>query len=77
LRTQAEPDVARAVREEMARSLEDYFARRTRALILDARATLDVAPKVAAIMAQELGRDEQWQRDQLAQYRELVNNYLV
>jgi glycerol-3-phosphate dehydrogenase len=77
LRTAPEPDVVRAVREEMARSLEDYFARRTRALILDARATLEVAPKVAAIMAQELGRDEQWQRDQLAHYRELVSRYLV
>ena len=77
LRCHPEPDVIGAVREEMARTLEDYFARRTRALILDARATLDVAPKVAAIMAQELSRGEQWQRDQITQYRELVANYLV
>ena len=77
LQGHAQPDVAAAVREEMARTLEDYFARRTRALILDAGATLEAAPKVAAIMAQELARDEQWQRDQLAQYRELATNYLV
>jgi glycerol-3-phosphate dehydrogenase len=77
LRSQPEPDVVGAVREEMARCLEDYFARRTRALILDARATLEVAPKVATVMARELGRDEQWQRDQLAMYRELVTRYLV
>jgi glycerol-3-phosphate dehydrogenase len=77
LRSQTEPDVVRAVRDEMARTLEDYFARRTRALILDARATLEVAPKAAATMAQELGRDQAWQRDQLASYRELVKSYLV
>ena len=77
LKGHAEPDVASAVRDEMARTLEDYFARRTRALILDARATLEEAPKVAAIMAQELSKNEQWQRDQLASYRELVQGYLV
>jgi len=69
--------VVRAVREEMARTVEDYLARRTRALILDARATLEAAPKIAAIMAKELARNDQWQRDQLASYRELVANYLV
>lgn len=77
LKNQPEPDVESAVRKEMARTLEDYFARRTRALILDARATLEAAPKVAAIMANELSKNEQWQRDQLDSYRELVQGYLV
>ena len=72
-----ESDVAAAVRGEMARSLEDYFARRTRGLFLDARATLELAPKVAASMRHELGRDEQWEREQLASYRALAANYLV
>jgi glycerol-3-phosphate dehydrogenase len=74
-----EIDVTGAVREEMARTLEDYFARRTRTrgLFLDARATLEAAPKAAAIMRQELGGDEQWEREQLARYRELVGNYLI
>ena len=77
LRCHPEPDVTTAVREEMARSLEDYFARRTRSLILDARATLDAAPKVVAAMAQELSRNPQWQQEQLASYRELAQSYLV
>ena len=77
LRNYGEPDVVRAVREEMARSLDDYFARRTRALILDARATLDEAPRVATVMAQELGQDDTWQREQLARYRELAQRYIV
>jgi glycerol-3-phosphate dehydrogenase len=77
LHCQPEPDVAIAVRQEMARTLEDYFARRTRALILDARATLDAAPKVAAAMAQELSKSEQWQEEQIAAYRALAQSYLV
>ena len=77
LRGESEPDVSRAVRDEMARTVEDYFSRRTRALILDARATLEAAPKVAAIMARELGKDESWQGEQLAQYREVASRYLV
>jgi glycerol-3-phosphate dehydrogenase len=77
IRSESEPDVSRAVREEMARTVEDYFARRTRALILDARATLEAAPKIAGIMARELGKDELWQREQLAEYRGAANRYLV
>jgi glycerol-3-phosphate dehydrogenase len=76
LKCEAEPDVIRAVGEEMARNVEDYLARRTRALILDARATLEAAPKVAAIMAKELGKNDQWQREQVARYRQLVQSYV-
>jgi glycerol-3-phosphate dehydrogenase len=77
LQCNPEPNAAGAVREEMARTLEDYFARRTRQLILDARATLESAPKIAAAMAQELGKDQMWQNTQLTDYRELVRNYAV
>lgn len=57
--------VIHAVRAEMARTVEDVLARRTRALLLDAAAALESAPKVAALMAAELGRDETWQRQQV------------
>ncbi len=77
LKCQPEPDVAAAVRDEMARTLEDYFARRTRGLMLDARATLEAAPRVAAGMARELGKDEAWQEEQLASYTKLVATYLA
>jgi glycerol-3-phosphate dehydrogenase len=50
------------VRHEMARTVEDVLARRTRALLLDAKAALKAAPVVAQLMATELGRDETWCR---------------
>jgi hypothetical protein len=53
-------EVVWAVRQEMARSVEDVLSRRTRALVLDARAALECAPVVARVIARELGRDEAW-----------------
>ncbi|HXO18718.1 MAG TPA: glycerol-3-phosphate dehydrogenase/oxidase [Thermoanaerobaculia bacterium] len=65
-----------AARHEMARTVEDVLARRTRALLLDARASLEIAPEVARILAKELGRDEAWQARQVAEYREVARGYL-
>ena len=56
-----ESEVVDAVRNEMARTVEDVLARRTRALFLRARAAIEMAPAVAAIMARELGRDREWE----------------
>ncbi len=64
------------VRNEMARTVEDVLARRTRALLLDARASVETAPAVARIIAGELGRSDEWQRDQVAAYSELAKGYL-
>jgi len=51
----------------MARTVEDVLARRNRALFLDASASVEVAPKVAAIMKERLGKDELWvEREVLA-----------
>jgi glycerol-3-phosphate dehydrogenase len=69
-------DVIAAVRSEMARSVADTLARRTRALFLDARAALEMAPRVASIMAEELQRDEAWIASQLGAFRELAFRYL-
>jgi len=68
--------VAWAARREMARTVEDVLARRTRALLLDARASLEAAPGVADIMARELGRDATWRDRQVAAYATLVEGYL-
>jgi len=62
-------EVVWAARHEMARSVEDVLARRTRALFLDARAAIDAAPRVAECMAAELKRDEAWQREQVAAFQ--------
>ncbi len=68
-------EVVWAVREEMARTLEDVLARRTRALFLNAKAALEIAPRVVQIMAAELGKNDEWQREQLRQFTELAKNY--
>ena len=63
-------------RNEMPVKLEDVLARRSRALFLDARASLDAAPVVAAIMARESGAGNDWIEKELDDYRNLVGKYL-
>ncbi len=70
-------EVIWAARSEMARTVEDVLARRTRALLLDARASIEMAKPVADLLADELGRDEQWKQDQVTQYTELAKEYLL
>jgi len=65
-----------AVRHEMAQTVEDVLARRTRALILDAKASMEVAPKVTTIMAKELSKDKTWEKEQVKNYLTLARNYL-
>jgi glycerol-3-phosphate dehydrogenase len=64
-----------AVRVEMARTVEDVLARRCRALFLDAAAAIRMAPAVARLMARELGRDVDWQREQVAAFTTLARHY--
>jgi glycerol-3-phosphate dehydrogenase len=69
--------VAWAARHEMARTVEDVLARRTRALFLDARAALEAAPAVAALLATERGEDAVWQERQVAAFRAVAAGYLA
>ncbi|MBA3312421.1 MAG: glycerol-3-phosphate dehydrogenase/oxidase [Planctomycetota bacterium] len=66
-----------AVRQEMARTVEDVLSRRTRSLLLDARASMEMAPRVASVMAEELGRDETWIAAQVESYTALAQGYLI
>jgi glycerol-3-phosphate dehydrogenase len=59
----------------MARTVEDVLARRTRALLLDARASAEAAPAVARLIAAELGMGEAWETRQVSEYRELARGY--
>ncbi len=68
-------EVVWATRHEMARTIEDVLARRTRALFLNARAAIDMAPAVAAIMAPLLGRDARWMSDQVAAFTRVADGY--
>ena len=70
-------EVVWAVREEMARTIEDVLARRLRALFLNARAALEMAPAVASLMAAELSWDEPMQAKQLSAFREVASNYIL
>jgi glycerol-3-phosphate dehydrogenase len=64
-----------AVREELARTVEDVLARRTRALFLDARESVRIAPQVAELMAAELGNDFEWENNQIKAFEEIAKNY--
>jgi glycerol-3-phosphate dehydrogenase len=65
-----------AVRHEMARTVEDVLARRVRALFLDARAAMDMAPKVAGLMAGELKKDKSWESGQVEEFNAVAKGYL-
>jgi glycerol-3-phosphate dehydrogenase len=70
-------EVVWAARHEMALTVEDVLARRTRALFLNARAAMRMAPRVAALMAGELGRDAEWQAAEVERFHEVAKNYAV
>jgi len=70
-------EVLWAVREEMARTVEDFLARRSRALFLDARASIEMAAEVARLMAVELNYDDDWQKAQVDDYTKLASGYLL
>lgn len=71
-----EAEVIWSVRNEMARTLEDVLARRTRALFLNARAALEIAPKVADIVANELGQNEKWKAGEIQAFQNTAKSYL-
>ena len=70
-------EVVWSARHEAARTVEDVLARRTRALFLDARASIEAAPEVAALLATALGHDPAWRDDQIAGFRELASGYVA
>ena len=69
-------EVVWAARYEMARTVEDVLARRTRALLLDARAAMEAAPVVADLLARELGRSGEWKARDLKNFLETAKGYL-
>lgn len=72
-----ETQVLWAVDNEMARTVEDVLARRTRALLLDARESIRIAPQVAAIMARALKKDAAWVENEIETYTALAKQYLL
>lgn len=70
-------EVVWAVRKEMARTVDDVLARRMRALYLDAKASIVMAPEVAAIIASELQRNAAWEEQQVKEYTEMAKAYVL
>lgn len=70
-------EVIWAARHEMARTVEDVLARRTRALFLNARAAIEMAPRVADLLGRELGRDADWKTAQVQTFRATAQHYLA
>jgi glycerol-3-phosphate dehydrogenase len=70
-------EVVWAIRREMARTVEDVLARRTRALFLNARAALQMARAVAHLMAREFGAGEVWVSRQVAAFEAVAASYLL
>jgi glycerol-3-phosphate dehydrogenase len=66
-----------AVQKEMARTVEDFLSRRTRALLLDPEESIRMAPEVARIMGRELLKNDAWVEEQIANYTALANSYRV
>jgi glycerol-3-phosphate dehydrogenase len=69
--------IVHAAQTELCMTVEDALSRRTRSLLLDAQAAMDCAETVATILADQLGRDEEWCRRQVIEFRELAAGYLV
>ena len=66
-----------AVRHETARTLVDVLSRRTRAIVLNAKASLEMAPSVVKTMSEELKRNADWEKEQLNQYMGIAKNYIL
>lgn len=72
-----EAEVIWAIRNEMARTVEDILARRLRILFLNAQAAIDAAPRVAEILQSELKKEESWRDQQVMEFLNVAKNYLI
>lgn len=72
-----EAQVEFAVHFEQAETIEDILARRTRCLLLDAKEAVNIAPKVAKIMAHILKKDQDWQNEQISNFNATAQNYII
>lgn len=65
------------IREEMALKMDDFLSRRIRWLLLDAKICIEIAPKVAKIMAAELKKDKVWIKQEVQRFNDIAKNYLL
>jgi glycerol-3-phosphate dehydrogenase len=70
-------EVVWAVRNEMAQTIEDFLSRRSRALLLDAKASIEMALEVGRLLAKEFGNDDAWVEQEVKEYEQVANNYIL
>lgn len=70
-------EIVYATRYEMAMTIEDFLARRIRLLFLDANAAIEICESVAAIMAEELNKDQNWINQEIIYFKTLAQQYLL
>ncbi len=68
--------IKKSVDEEMCMTIEDFLARRTRQLLLDANEAIGAAPLVAQLMAAEMDKDESWIKEQINNFIAIARNYI-
>ncbi len=70
-------DLNHALDHELIVNIEDFLARRTRALYINPKAAVAVAPQIAKWMAEARGYDESWQNQQVSEFTALANQYYI
>lgn len=60
----------------MVRTVEDVLVRRTQALLVGARASIGAASRVAELMARELKRDADLQKQTVQNFQQEAKGYL-
>ncbi len=70
-------DVVVAARISYVRTVEDFLARRSRLLFLDARAAIKLAPSVATILQKELNWTNEEREAQLQSFIQLAQQYII
>lgn len=66
-----------AIKHELAETVEDLLARRTRFLFLNASIASSLAPFIAGLLAKELGKDKDWETEQIEAFQELAKQYTL
>ncbi|NET32090.1 MAG: glycerol-3-phosphate dehydrogenase/oxidase [Cyanothece sp. SIO1E1] len=66
-----------SAKKEMANTIDDILSRRTRMLLLDAKAALESAEIVAGLLAEEFGKDQAWIDQEVAEFKELAIEYTL
>ena len=70
-------EIVWSCRNEMAKTVDNILARRSRSFLFDARASSEAAEAVAEIVSEELGRDVDWTSQQVEEFRTLARSYTV